>query len=126
MKILIIMGVEIAMEIKVTENQKGQSCKNIQSRATGIFGHAKHRTKANNVMRVSGITFFRYAHSRMFAKPNSVFEEIKPKCLNTIAKIVYGHLTQHQKIYPQQRKLNILATRYDHRQCCNTINHYLT
>jgi hypothetical protein len=41
------------MEIKVTENQKGQSCKNILSRATGIFGHAKHRTKANNLVRTT-------------------------------------------------------------------------
>jgi hypothetical protein len=46
-------------------------------------------------------------------------------CLNTIAKISYGHLTQQQKTNPQQRKLKILATRYDHRQCCNIINHYL-
>jgi len=46
-------GVEIAKEIKVTENQKGQSCKNIQSRATGIFGHATHRTKTNNLVRTT-------------------------------------------------------------------------
>ena len=35
MKILIKKGIEISMVISVRENRMGQSCKNIQSRATG-------------------------------------------------------------------------------------------
>jgi hypothetical protein len=40
-------------------------------------------------MCISGITFIRYAQNQMIGKSN---EAIKPKGLNRIAKISYGHL----------------------------------
>jgi hypothetical protein len=48
MKIGIEKGIEIAKEIIVRENWKGQSCKNWQSRTTGNIEQTKHRTKTKS------------------------------------------------------------------------------
>ena len=90
--------VDFAMEISVRENRKGQSCKNIQSRATGNFRHAQHRTKTNNLVRT---TRFQNNLHQVRSKPRKKYAK------------------------SQQRKLKLSATRNNHRQCCNHINRHL-
>ena len=58
------------------------------------------------LVRVSGITFIRYAQNRKVGKPNNlkVLRASKPKGLNRIAKIASGHL------YPREENLNFNNT----------------
>ena len=92
MKIRIERRDEIAMEIKVRENERGNlprignpgSLATLSKQKTGR--RRKRENKTYIARRASGITFFRYAQNRKIAKPNTVFGAIKPKCLIRIAK----------------------------------------
>ena len=116
------------MEIKVRENRKGQSYKNIQSMATGNTGQSKHRTKTKTREQISNLECaMRFWNN--FLQVRSISKKAKYSFWSNKTKVFNqdrqnGNLNQKEKTKPQQRKLKISATCYYQRQCCNHINRY--